>query len=117
MKLYYYSGQENKEFWDLLEQLRTKAKCISSEWKGDFYVSTYELNGQKYIYEEDFDLGIPHSIIEVNRYKRSQINAWKEEYTDTLENGIILSRYDVMKNDGLIDEYTEIEEDEEENNE
>ena len=114
MKLYYHTGQENKEFWDLLDQLRNKGKCTNAEWKGDFYVSTYVLDGQKYIYEEDMDLGIPYSIIAVSQYKRSQINAWKEEYADTLENGIILSRYDVMKNDGLIDEYTEIEEDEEE---
>lgn len=114
MKLYFYPGQENKEFWDLLDKLRNEGKSIDGKWAGDFFVSTYELNGQKYIYEEDMELGIPYSIIEVSRYKRSQINAWKEEYADTLENGIILSRYDVMKSDGLIDEYTEIEEDEEE---
>lgn len=111
MKLVFISGQDNQEFWDLLDKLRNEAKIIKSEWKGDFYVTEYDLNGTKYIYEEDMDLGIPYSIIKVDKYKRSQINKWKQEYADTV-NGIILSEYDVKKNDGWFED-CEIEEDEE----
>lgn len=45
-------------------------------------------------------------------YKRSQLNAWKEEYCDTLENGIELSTYDVMEYEGRFDNAIIIEDEE-----
>lgn len=46
---------------------------------------------------------------------RSQINKWKSEYGDTLENGIILSEYDIHVMWGDLDNVTIIEDVEEKN--
>lgn len=109
MRLYYHTGEENKEFWDLLEELRTKGESISGKWSGDYFVTRYKMNGTIFEYWENMDLGIPSEIVQIDQYKRSQINEWKQKYADTV-NGIILSEYDVKKNDGWFED-CEIEED------
>lgn len=69
MTLVFLPGRENKEFWDLLETLRTKAKAIDSNWSGDMYKTTYELDGKTYIYKEDMELGIPYTIDVIEKGK------------------------------------------------
>lgn len=69
-KLYYYPGHPegyNKEFLDLLGEIRGNGKCLKSEWQGDMYVSEYELDGNRYIYEEDMEYGIPYSITRITK--------------------------------------------------
>lgn len=48
-----------------------------------------------------------------NVYKRSQLNAWKQEYCDTLPNGIEVSVYDVKEYEGDFDDAIIIEDVEE----
>lgn len=61
-KLMYQPGKENKEYWELLDKLRSNGKSISSTWAGDYLIQTYEMDG--YIYEvwENEELGIQHKI-------------------------------------------------------
>lgn len=45
-------------------------------------------------------------------YKRSELNAMKEEYCDTLPNGIIVSVYDVKEYEGEFDNAIIVEDEE-----
>lgn len=61
---FYEIGEENHEYWRLLESLRAEGKSIKSEWSGDYLLQTYELNGKKFIVWENMELGIQHKIEE-----------------------------------------------------
>lgn len=63
-KYVFIPGTENTEFWELLDILNKKAESKGGEWKGDFLVSRFELDGKTYIYWEDMEYGIPYEIIE-----------------------------------------------------
>jgi hypothetical protein len=61
-KLMYQPGKENKEYWELLDKLRTKGKSISSTWAGDYLIQTYEMDGDIYEVWENEELGIQYKI-------------------------------------------------------
>lgn len=60
--LYYHTGEENKEFWDLLNTLKEKGTHHDAEWNGDYLVSSFNYNGYHYLYWENMEYGIPSSI-------------------------------------------------------
>lgn len=61
-KLMYQPGKENKEYWELLDKLRSKGKSISSTWAGDYLIQTYEMDDSIYWVWENEELGIQHKI-------------------------------------------------------
>lgn len=67
-KLFFIGTEAEKEyFWNILKHLRCNGKVIDGKWNGDYYVTTYELNGELIDYWENMEYGIPHSLEKVRR--------------------------------------------------
>lgn len=66
-----YGGDEirKKEFWDLLDKLKSSAIDTKGDWNGNYYYcTTYTMkDGSQYMYMEDMEYGIPYSIEKVNK--------------------------------------------------
>lgn len=64
-ELLFIVGNDNKTFWKLMEEIRSKGKAIDGEWEGGTsacFVNTYEYGNYIYEISIDWDLGIPHKI-------------------------------------------------------
>ena len=61
--IYYYTGEDNKEYWELLKDIKNECKFISSKWSGDYIVSEYE-SDDNHVYRiwENMELGIQSEI-------------------------------------------------------
>ena len=62
MTIWYYAGEKNEEYWELLDDIKHEAKFKSSRWDGDYYVSEYETEDKIYVQWENMELGIQSKI-------------------------------------------------------
>lgn len=60
--LYYKTGEENKEYWKLLSELKEKGELIEGNWNGDYFVTVYEMNNFTYYVWENMEYGIQSEI-------------------------------------------------------
>lgn len=61
--MFYRIGEDNTEFYNKLNEIRSKAIKSISNWNGAYYDTTYTMNdGTQYEYSEDMDYGIPYSL-------------------------------------------------------
>jgi hypothetical protein len=60
--LHYEIGQENKEYWNLWEQIKAKGEHQKGEWNGDYWTETYKMDGKQYTIWENMELGIQSKI-------------------------------------------------------
>lgn len=69
-KIYYHTGsdnpeKENAEYFALLDELKTRGRCVGSEWRGDYYVDTYELDGETWEHWFDWEYGIESELEQI----------------------------------------------------
>ena len=60
--LYYKTGEDNEEYWALLDDLRRNAKHLGVVWESAYAEITYEKDGYIYVVTEDMDYGVQYSI-------------------------------------------------------
>lgn len=67
-KLLFIGTEAEKDyFWNVLKHIRDNGKSIKGEWNGDYYVTTYEIDGELIEYWENMEYGIPHSLEKIRR--------------------------------------------------